>query len=393
MRGFLFSLSQIGRGSECPVYLIINPAQNRPGMKSRLNKGILFFSFTALWIPVHAQESSNRAEKYTDAYKKYIAAVCPITKDSIQHFVYFIRDREQMIEHPFLTHPAFKGAQVMYSWKDFEVQKDKYDFSLLEKDYEYLKKYGKKIFIQLQDATFSPQYKAIPDYLFTSEYDGGATLQYNDEGKPEGWVAKRWNKKVRERFARLLQELGKRFDGKIEGINLQETAIGVSHKTDSSFSEQEYVNGLKANMLALRKSFPHSTTMIYANFIPGEWLPWNDKGYLRSIYQYGEEIGVGLGGPDLMVTRKGQLNHAYTLMHEGQYTVPIGIAVQHGNYTGTTGADVNYNEAADKGEKSRPSIIPLLHGFAKDFLRVRYLFWVNQEPYFKEDVMPCFSRE
>ena len=356
-------------------------------------KGILFFSFITLWTSVNAQELQNPSEKYKDAYKKYLGATCPISKDSIRHFVYFSRDREAIIGHPFLTHTMFKGAQIMYSWKNFEAQKGQYDFSILKEDYEYLKKYGKKIFIQLQDATFNPDYKAIPEYVYTDEYGGGAVLQYNDEGKPEGWVAKRWNKKVRERFALLLRALGKEFDGKIEGINLQETAIGVSQKTDSSFSEQEYINGLKANMLALKKSFSYSATMIYANFMPGEWLPGDDKGYLRSIYRYGEEIGVGLGGPDLMVTRKGQLNHAYTLMHEGQYTVPIGIAIQDGNYAGNTGADLNYNKDADKREKLRNNIIPLLHGFAKDFLRVSYMFWVNQDPYFKEDVMPCFSRE
>jgi len=184
--------------------------------------------------------------------------------------------------------------------------------------------------------------------------------------------------------------LGNEFDGKIEGINLQETSIGVRKEKDPSFSEQEYTNGLKANMLAMKKSFPSSTTMIYANFMPGELLPWNDKGYLKSIYQYGEEIGVGLGGPDLMVTRKAQLNNALALMHEGKYTVPIGIAIQDGNYIGKTGADLDYNEDADKEKKSRKNIVPLLHGFAKDFLRVQYMFWVNQNPYFKEDVLPCF---
>ena len=80
-------------------------------------------------------------------------------------------------------------------------------------------------------------------------------------------------------------------------------------------------------------------------------------------------------------------------MHEGKYTVPIGIAIQDGNYIGKTGADLDYDKEADKGKTSRKSIVPLLHGFAKDFLRVRYMFWVNQDPYFKEDVRPCFSRE
>jgi hypothetical protein len=354
-------------------------------------EAIVIFLFIGLWTSLTAQKAQNKSERYADAYKKYLSATCPIPQDSIQHFVYFSRDREKIIDHPLLLHPMFKGAQIMYSWRDFELQKGEYDFSILKQDYEYLKKYGKRIFIQLQDVTFNPTYKAIPDYLLTDEYNGGATLQYNDKGKAEGWVAKRWNKKVRERFALLLQALGAAFDGKIEGINLQETAIGVNPKTDASFSEQGYLNGLKENMLALKKAFPSSATMIYANFIPGEWLPWEDKGYLRSIYQYGEEIGVGLGGPDLMVTRKAQLNHALAMMHEGRYTVPIGIAVQDGNYIGKTGADADYEEDGVKGGKSRKNIVPLLHGFAKDFLRVKYMFWVDQEPYFKEDVLPCFS--
>ena len=107
-----------------------------------------------------------------------------------------------------------------------------------------------------------------------------------------------------------------------------------------------------------------------------------------SIYQYGEEIGVGLGGPDLMVTRKGQLNHILKFMHEGLYTVPLGIAVQDGNYIAKTGDEKDETE-----NKPRQNLVPLLQAFAKDFLRVNYMFWVNQDPYFKEDVLPCFSRD
>ena len=77
--------------------------------------------------------------------------------------------------------------------------------------------------------------KAVPNYLLTEEYSEGVAEQYGDNGKAEGWVAKRWNEKVRERFALLLEALGKEFDGKIEGINLQETSIGVNAKSDPSF--------------------------------------------------------------------------------------------------------------------------------------------------------------
>ncbi len=86
-----------------------------------------------------------------------------------------------------------------------------------------------------------------------------------------------------------------------------------------------------------------------------------------------------------MVRRKGQLNHALAMMHEHDYSVPLAIAVQDGNYIGQTGT----TEVVDE----RQNIVPLLHAFARSFLKVDYMFWANQEPYFAEDVLPCFSRD
>jgi len=326
----------------------------------------------------------NPSDKYTDAYRTYLGAKAPISKDAIKNYAYFSRDRELVHDHPFLRNARFEGAQIMYSWAQLEPLKDKYDFTIIEEDYKYLLSFGKRLFIQLQDATFSIEYKGIPPYLMTDEYDGGAICQRSDTGEPEGWVAKRWNKNVQKRFEKLLNELGKILDGKIEGINLQESAIGVTSKYDDSFTPALYVESLKENMLSLKKAFPKSTTIQYANFMPDEWLPWDEKGYLRSIYEYGEKIGVGLGAPDLMVQRKGQLNHALTMMHEHSYTVPLGIAVQDGNYIGqTNSSEVKHN---------RTNIVPLLYAFAKDFLKIKYIFWSIQEPYFTEDVLASFSK-
>lgn len=326
--------------------------------------------------------SSNR---YVNVYEKYLYAVCPIENDSIKHFVYFANDRESIHNHPFLKVDRFVGAQIMYPWKLLEPQKGKYDFSIIWEDYKYLQSQNKKLFIQLQDATFSPKFIAVPNYILTDEFNGGAIPQVNEKGDTLGWVAKRWAPKVQERFALLLQALGKDFDGRIEGINLQESSIDINKDMDSTFTSEIYSTSIKTNMLALKRAFQKSTTMQYANFMPGEWLPKNDKGYLRSIYNYGEEIGVGLGGPDLMVHAKGNLNHTVAMMHEKKYTVPLGIAIQDGNYTGETG-DVQVNKT-----DNHKNIVPLLHAFAKDFLKVRYMFWVNQEPYFTDDLIPCFN--
>ena len=350
--------------------------------KHQLTK-VGFIICSLLMVTSTFAQQKKAVDKYNDAYKKYLDAKCPIEKSKIKHFVYFSRDREAIRNHPFLKILNFDGAQIMYSWKQLEPQKGKYDFSIIKDDYEYLLSMGKKLFIQLQDGTFNPNYDAAPDYLKTNEYDDGSVIQYDDKGKPDGWVAKRWNTKVQERFALLLTEMGKEFDGKIEGINLQETSLGDIK--DPTFSPKLYTEGLKINMLSLKHAFPISTTMQYANFIPGEWLPGDDKGYLRSIYSYGQEIGVGLGGPDLMVQKKAQLNHAIALLHEGNYTVPLGIAVQDGNYIGETN-----NNTISKDHKN---IVPMLEAFANDFLKVGYMFWVNQEPYFSKDVIPCFSGE
>jgi hypothetical protein len=357
-----------------------------------INKGITGLILLGFFISVSGSaQGVKKSERYADAYKQYINAACPLEQDSISHFVYFSRDRELIHDHPFLRIRRFAGAQIMYSWRQLEEERGKYDFSIIREDYDYLASHGKKLFIQLQDATFNRFYKAVPDYLLTDEFSGGVIPQLTEKGDTAGWVAKRWDREVQKRLALLFRELGKEFDGRVEGINLQESAIDVQLKegpagfyseADSTFSPARYTESIKANMLSLKKAFPRSTTMQYANFMPGEWLPGNDKGYLRSVYQYGEEIGVGLGGPDLMIKRKGQLNHTIAMMHEGHFTVPLGIAVQDGNYIEETG---NNDVVSD-----HKNIVPVLHAFAKDFMKVNYMFWVCQEPYFTGDVIPCF---
>ena len=328
-----------------------------------------------------------KANRYSEAYKQYLDASCPLEKDDIQHFAYFSRDRESIHDHPFLNIARISGAQIMYSWRQLEPKKGQYDFSAIQEDYDYLASHGKKLFVQLQDVSFSASYKAVPDYLMTDEYDGGCIPLIEEEG----WVAKRWNPNIRSRWALLLRALGKEFDGKIEGVNFQETAAASTETNDPSFSPERYVESIKENMKALKLAFPNSVTMQYANFMPGEWLPWDDKGYLRAIYQYGNEIGVGLGGPDLMVQRKGQLNHLIAMMHENEYSVPLGVAVQDGNYTGKTGADKDYSEQEHNRSDQNENIVPLLHAFANEFLGVSYIFWVNQEPYFSGSVIPCIN--
>jgi hypothetical protein len=304
--------------------------------------------------------------------------------------VFFDTERDRIHDATFLSTKAFAGAQLKYTWRELEPSKDAYDFRAIREDLAFLTSKGKRLFIQLQDVTFAPSFICVPKYLLDDvRFHGGANKQYSinadDEAHAvvEGWVARRWDQAVRERFHKLLFALGKAFDGKIEGINLPETAVefGESGRLfPQGFTPALYRDAILSNLTALKRAFPKSVTMQYANFMPGEWLPENDKHYLRSVYQRSKELKVGVGGPDLLPYKPGQMHHSYPLIRACHGYIPTGIAVQEGNYDATN------------PKLGRPMTIAELIGFAKDYLRVDYVFWCTQEPFYSQKLLPYFNK-
>jgi len=325
------------------------------------------------------------------ACQKLLASLCflgfitaSICAKPVHHYVFFAHERERISEKSFLETSAFEGAQLKYTWRELEPEKDKYDFSSIRKDLAFLTSKGKKLFIQLQEVSFDAKWKLVPNYLLTAEYHGGVAPQYEndvDEDHPRiaGWVARRWDPAVQARFQKLLAALGKEFDGKIEGINLPETSVvfGVSGKLfPPGYTSEIYRDAIIANMKTLKRAFPRSVVIQYANFMPGEWLPDNDKSYLRTVYKEARILSVGVGGPDLLPFRWGQRNHSYPLIKASAGSIPTGIAVQDGNY-----AD------EDRRTHKRASVAELLK-FATDELNVDYVFWCTEEPYYSKELIP-----
>jgi len=310
---------------------------------------------------------------------------------SVHHYVFFNRERERVCDPEFLGTRAFEGAQLKYTWRELEQGKDDYDFSAIQHDLTLLNSKGKKLFIQVQDVSFDPTVINIPRYLLNDpRYNGGADKQYSikdddeEHAVPEGWVARRWDPAVQERFHKLLLALGKEFDGKVEGINLAETAVSFGESGrlfPKGFTPATYRDAIIANMMALKSAFPKSVVMQYANFMPGEWLPGKDRLYLRSVYQRAIELKVGVGGPDLLPYKPGQMSHCYPLIRECAGKVPTGIAVQDGNYQ-------------HKNPKSeQPVTISELVGFATDYLKVDYIFWCTQEPFYSKNLIPFLQAQ
>ncbi len=309
-----------------------------------------------------------------------------VAGEGTRHYVFVNRDRDHLASPLFLETKALAGAQVKYTWHELEPERDRFDFSAIESDLDFLGSKGKRLFVQLQDVSFSGAVKNVPGYLILEErYRGGVARQYrvdergDEHAVAEGWVARRWDPKVQERFHRLLAALGKRFDGRIEGITLPETSVDFGESGwlyPDGFTPPAYRDAVIRNTRALKQTFPRSVAMQYANFMPGEWLPEEDRGYLRSVFEAARALRVGVGGPDLLPFKRGQLNHSYPLIRAASGKVHTGIAVQWGNY-----------EQRDPGTGKRVTI-PELVRFASEHLKVDYLFWCEQEPFYSREVIP-----
>ena len=318
-----------------------------------------------------------------------LVSLCWISGDAkpLHHYVFFGQDRDKIKQaSSFLEMKIFEGAQVRYTWRQLEPKKGEYDFSAIREDLEFLESKGKKLFIQLQDVSFSEKWIPVPRYLLDDpRYNGGADKQYDYKAGDEehatvaGWMSRRWDPAVQERFHKLLAALGREFDGRIEGINFAESSVTVG-KTGrlfpKGFTFEIYRDGIITNMRALKRSFPKSVRLQYANFMPGEWQPNDDKGYLRAVYKAALELGVGVGGPDLLPYKPGQMNNSYHLIRDAAGIVPVGVAVQDGNY-----AHVNPQT------RKQVTLAEILT-FATDYLKADYVFWCTEEPYYSEQLIP-----
>jgi hypothetical protein len=306
------------------------------------------------------------------------------SQSTLQNYVFFNVDRERIREADFLHNDQIKGAQLKYTWPELEPKKGKYHFEAIQQDMDFLSKNGKGLFIQIQDVSFDTSIVNIPRYLFDDPlYNGGANFQYgreNDEAPyhVEGWVARRWDEEVAHRFHALLMALGEKFDGKIEGINLPETSIGVGSEDmhPQGFTYEAYLGAIKENMRVLKAAFPSSCVIMYANFMPGDDFPLTEDSYLKRLYRYAREIKVGMGGPDIKVHKWWPMRHSYPLIRESDGLIPTGVAVQWGNY------------AVTNPKTKKQVTVPEIYEFGEDYLKLDYLFWGTQEPYYSEVVLP-----
>ena len=267
-----------------------------------------------------------------------------------------------------LSRADIEGVQVVYSWKSLEPEKDHYDFSQIETDLKILDSAHKKLFVQIQDRFFRPQDKSVPTYLMQDPiYAGGITRQSDNPGEGKspgsGWVADQWNRNVQKRYQLLLFALGKQFDGRVYGVNLPESAVDIDVRHHpAGFTCDEYFDAELENMKAAKAAFTKSYVVQYVNFWPCEWN--NDHNYMSRVFAFSLQHGIGMGGPDVVPYRKGQMANSYPFFHRYKgKLVLIAMAVQEPTLTYTNPA------TGKKFTKSE------FRDFARDYLGANILFW------------------
>ncbi|MBB3315737.1 hypothetical protein FHT77_001602 [Rhizobium sp. BK181] len=276
----------------------------------------------------------------------------------------------------FISRPDIGGVQIVYNWRQLETAKGQYDFSAIEADLAIIKRLNKKLFIQIQDRFFEPKARNVPDYLMVDKaYGGGITAQFDNPGdsKPvgSGWVAQQWNPAVRERYHELLAALAARFDGEVYGVNLPETAIDLDPKHEpDGYSCDAYFQAEMENLAFARKAFNKSKVVQYVNFWPCEWE--NDHNYMGRLFEFAARNDVGLGGPDIVPYRKGQMKNSYPFFNKYKGKLAfVGLAVQEPTLT--------YKNPKTK----KPFTKEEFTAFADDYLGADVIFWSTATPWLR----------
>lgn len=282
------------------------------------------------------------------------------------------------IPEELLRLPHFRGFQRNYAWNQLEPERGRYDFSAIQRDLARLQPLGRQLVIQIQYKAFGKDKTCTPAYIKGAEFGGGVY-----RASSGSWNPVCWNDRVGARMEALFAALGREFDAHpgVEAAVLPETAPSaqlekVPQPGVEPFTTARYVAALKQHMLALRRAFPNTAVIQYANF-PPQALP--------DLTTYMREIGVGLGGPDVY-PRPSNLSDpekgVYRLYALLSGIAPLGAAVQSPDYSVAAwkrtaafnrGQDRNSVAVTPEEEKQIP---PREHlRLAQETLKLNYLFW------------------
>lgn len=272
-------------------------------------------------------------------------------------------------------YPALRGVTIRFRWPDLEPTKGSYDFSSISNHLKALAARKKRLII-LIELRSSVQYgppELVPEYLKAAAYEGGIfPFSGSRSTAIKGYNIKLWNAQVHERFAALVRKLGERFNSHpyFEGIGLTETSIGkpITPLTGAQFNGY-YKNIISINQ-QMRMHFPNTMVFQFMNY-PRDKIP--------SFVNNMKKTGIALGCPDIFLEETGLFYDATKTPPEGIYSyypglsgvIPLTVQIEESNYENTRYDNKGY----------QPTLSELLT-FAKQNLKINYLFWTRSPDYF-----------
>jgi hypothetical protein len=303
-----------------------------------------------------------------------VMAAAPAVKWHPGHYV-FVGQGPIRPEH---LDAHFRGVQKLYTWSDLEPAEGQYDFSRIRRDLDLLEPHGKQLVLQVQYKAFGKGQRRVPAYVQGPEYGGGVYLASSGSFDPV-----LWNARVGQRMDALFAALGEQFDGQpgVEAVVLPETSPSAAldkrpQPGVEAYTIPIYVAALKQRMAALRRAFPRTVVIQYANF-PQPALP--------ELTAYMQEIGVGLGGPDVYPgasSLSDPQRGVYRLYAPMSGTVPLGAAVQSPDYsvaswkrTAAFNRGQDRNSVVVTAQEEQPIPVREHLRLAQQTLKLNYLFW------------------
>jgi hypothetical protein len=233
-----------------------------------------------------------------------------------------------------------------------------YDFSAIQHDLNLLSSQGMHLIAAPEDKTFkgSQLTQPLPDYL----------AGYSVPNNMGGVTALRWKPYVIDRWVKLMEAMGKQFDGNpyFEGIATHETALSINYDvlTDLGYTPEIYRDGLIDMIQRSAEAFPTSRVFWYMNFFPMR------QDYIAQVASAVAPYGVLMGGPDVLPDDRSISSLAYPFYDQFEGTMPLFCAVMLNSYK---------HEHKDTSYPTRYWTMQELFDFARDELHLNYMFWTS----------------
>jgi len=266
---------------------------------------------------------------------------------------------------------SIAGIQLRLSWKQLEPTKDGYDFHIIDGHLAKLISTKKRLFLFIAHKGDALDGGVVPDYI--KSIGGSYTYKSSLNSKVITENAKFWEDAVRDRFIKLLNQLGNKYNAHSHfvGVALPETSMGEDSVTDAQ--ESKYFTNLLFINQTMRLAFPNTLTTQFTNF-PRSILP-NFIGSLR-------DMGVALGGPDIFIDDPGLNAIGTKYTNDGVYLhyprlsgkVALTPSVMSGDYERTI--------ANPSDPKNRKPTIDELLDFGRDKLKANIIFWTRAPKFY-----------